>query len=96
MYDANTTGENELGRDLAQIPLGPISNLPNTPRRSQGVFGRFEIGLRGICKISHEAQPSGISRKIARVAIPEDKPKYHEAKPSGILAYPREWQRVQF
>ena len=36
--DANTTGENELGRDLAQ--------------------------------------PSGISRKIARVAIPEDKPKY--------------------
>ena len=28
-YDANTTSENELGRDLAQIPRGPISNLPN-------------------------------------------------------------------
>ena len=70
--DANTTGENELGRDLAQIPRGPISNLPNTPRRSRGVFGRFEIGPRGICKISHEAQPSGISRKIAQVAILED------------------------
>ena len=75
----------------------------------EGVFGRFEIGPRGVCKISHEvcqkfneAQPSwifdipsGISRKIAQVAIPEEKPKYHEAQPSGIWAYPREWQRVQ-
>ena len=74
------------------------------------VFWRFEIGLRGIFKIPHEwcqkypeAQPrgnfditSGVSRKIARVAIPKDKPKYHEAQPSGIWVYPREWQQVQF
>ena len=34
--------------------------------------------------------------KIARVAIHEDKPKKHEAQPSAFLAYPSEWQRVQF
>ena len=89
----NIPGKIELRENFEKIPRGPISNLPNTPRRSRGVF---EIGPRGICKISHEAQPSGISRKIARVAIPEDKPKYHEAQPSGIWAYPREWQRVLF
>ena len=106
----NIPGEIELRENFEKIPRGPISNLQNTPRRSRGVFWRFEIGPRGIFKISHEvcqkfneAQPSwifdipsGISRKIARVAIPEDKPKYHEAQPSGIWAYPREWQRVLF
>ena len=34
--------------------------------------------------------------KIALVAIPSDKPKYHSAAPRGIWAYPREWQLVQF
>ena len=34
--------------------------------------------------------------KIALVAIPSDKPKYHSASPHGIWAYPRECQLVQF
>ena len=78
----NIPGEMELRGDLEKIPRGPISNLPNTPRRSRGVFGRFEIGPRGIFEIPHEGCqkfneakpswifdiPSGVSRKIARVA----------------------------
>ena len=57
-----------------QIPRAKMSSgkIWHTPRRL-GVFGRFEIG------------PGDILRKIARVAIPEDKPKYHEAQPSGIF-----------
>jgi len=109
-FTRNIPGEIELRGNLEKIPRGPISNLQNSLRRSRGLFWRFEIGPRGIFKIPHEccrkypeAQPrgifdstSGVSRKIARVAIPKDKPKYHEAQPSGIWVYPREWQRVQF
>ena len=61
----NIPGEIELRGNFEKIPRGPISNLQNTPRRSRGVFWRFEIGPRGIFKISHEvcqkfneAQPS--------------------------------------
>ena len=43
--------------------------------------------------IRHSAWHLG---KIALVAIPSDKPKYHSAAPRGIWAYPREWQLVQF
>ena len=45
----NIPGEIELRGNLEKIPRGPISNLPNTPRLRLGVFGRFEIGPRGIC-----------------------------------------------
>ena len=35
-------------------------------------------------------------KQWVRLKSHEDEPKYHEAKPSGIWAYPSEWQRVQF
>ena len=34
--------------------------------------------------------------KIAHIAIPSDKHKYHSDVPRGIWAYPWEWQLVQF
>ena len=66
---------------MSEIPRGtvrgvflryPMSYIKNSTRRIHIEF--FDI-------------LSGISRKIAQVAISEDKPKYHEMKPSGILAY---------
>ena len=40
--------------------------------------------------------PKTTRRKIALVAIHSDKPKKHSAAPRAFLAYPREWQLMQF
>ena len=77
---------------LAEIPQAKLSfgEIWKKYPEDQFQISKFEIGPRGIFKIPHEwckkypeAQPrgifditSGVSRKIARVAIPKDNPKY--------------------
>ena len=45
---------------------------------------------------STRMSPKTTRRKIALVAIHSDKPKKHSAAPRAFLAYPREWQLMQF
>ena len=45
---------------------------------------------------STRMSPKTTQRKISLIAIHSDKPKKHSAAPRAFLAYPREWQLVQF
>ena len=101
-YIGKNPGEMELRGNLGEKTRGPKNNpQKKTEAQPRSFFGDYFWVRVFFCKKLLELpftrmSPKTTRHKIARVAIHEDKPKKHEAQPSAFLAYPSEWQRVQF